>query len=194
MNAFKLTHNINLDEYETAFKNWINDIIEWLSGIFNNSNENENKETIKMDGDFLDIYNEDKIVVEIKETATCIANSLKTQNILNREYYDFLEIRRLLNNSLDEGNEKQLMVISDIIAKLNEITDLKFELLHQSSRDGNISFDFISEDSKKIFKDQYEKFADYYFDAKVEYYSYSNKKPAGYSKKYLNLMKDQIFN
>lgn len=197
MNAFGLTKNINLDEYENAFKNWINDIMEWLTGIFNNIKENKNsslneEESAHLDDGLLDIYDRN-LVVKIKETADCIANSLKTQNILIQEYIDFLEIQRLLNNSLDECNEKQLMVISDIINRLYEITNLKFDLLHQSSRDGVISFDFITEDSKKIFEDQYEKFSDYYFDAKVEYYSYSNKKPSGISKKYLNLMEDEIF-
>ena len=73
MNAFGLTKNINLDEYENAFKNWINDIMEWLTGIFNNIKENKNsslneEESAHLDDGLLDIYDRN-LVVKIKETA-----------------------------------------------------------------------------------------------------------------------------
>ena len=42
-----------------------------------------------------------------------------------------------------ERSMKSNDAIWDIINRLNDITGLKFDLLHQSSIDGVISFDFI---------------------------------------------------
>ena len=197
MNIYKSAINISFDEYKATFKNWIHNIVEKLTSFFKEPDENKTLiltyDSVEVANDFFNFFYE-SIVAEIKETSERIANFLKTEHILIREYYDFREIQRLLNKSLDENNEDQLEIISILIQKLNELTDLKFDLLYKSSKDGIYSFKFLSDNDKRIFEEKYDEFSDFFFDCKTKYYSFSQNKPSGISKKYFKLAEDELFN
>lgn len=163
------------ERYIDAFKEWVNNIRSKVSTIFESSDSN---------------INENKSIIESTEK---IAHFLKTEYILSKEYYDFREIQRLLTHALkEENNLLKLKILLNIIEKLLDITNYKFDLLNKSSKNGELSFEYIPLELKKEFKEKYDEFHKFLFNSKKEYYSLNKNHSNQNSKKYFNLMAESI--
>lgn len=191
---------VNSNEYVVAesyidiFKEWVNNICSKVSTIFesSDSNINENKTVVKVNTNFYNSFHED-LIKEIIDSTENIAHFLKTEYILSKEYYDFREIQRLLIQALkDDDNRLKLEILLNIIEKLLDITNYKFDLLYESSKNGELSFEYIPLELKEEFKEKYDEFHKFLFNSKKEYYSLNKNHSNQNSKKYFNLMAESI--
>ncbi|MDO5850447.1 MAG: hypothetical protein Q4P14_04460, partial [Methanobacteriaceae archaeon] len=87
-----------------------------------------------------------------------------------------------------------LKIILNILEKLVEITNFKFELLHECSKSGELSFNHIPSELKEDFKEEYDEFHKFLFKSKKEYYSLNKSSSNIDSKKYLDLISESILN
>lgn len=142
---------IDFKKYESSFKDSIKSIIEKIMNIFHRFEESPKK----MEDDFYE-----KIILEIKESASLISKSIKENHILEMEYYEFREIERLLDESLDKGNEEGLKIILEILEEFKKITEFKFNLLNQCS---------IDKETMKRFEREYDEFSKFLFNCEMAY-------------------------
>ncbi|MDR1721609.1 MAG: hypothetical protein LBR24_00995, partial [Methanobrevibacter sp.] len=75
-----------------------------------------------------------KEIKSILNTAENIQEALKKDHMNIIEYYNFAEIKRMLENTLlksdiSEIDEENLTILIELISKLKKINDLKFKLL-----------------------------------------------------------------
>lgn len=185
---------VDAESYIDIFKEWVNNIRSKVSTIFesSDSNINENKTVVKVNTNFYNFFHED-LIKEIIDSTENIAHFLKTEYILSKEYYDFREIQRLLIQALkDDDNLLKLEILLNIIEKLLDITNYKFDLLYESSKNGELSFEYIPLELKGEFKEKYDEFHKFLFNSKKEYYSLNKNHSNQNSKKYFNLMAESI--
>lgn len=182
--------SIDLESYETYFKEKINFVLEKINKIFNKSQiDSPSKDT--RENDLLKIHNQIKIN-EIKESTESIAQYLKTEHIILEEYLDFRQIQKLLNHALDSGNLDELKIILRLLNEFKKLNEFKFELLHQTTNNGNASFHHIGKENKKLFEKRYEEFDKIFFECEREYFDIYDGKYEEDLREFFELSKDQI--
>ena len=161
--------NIDLEKYERIFKEKINFVVEKISRFFKGTSQEDSYLNEKL-LDLSDPFIKSRIK-EIKETTESIAEYLKMEYINYDEYYDFREIQRMMNQTLDYGSIEELKIIFKIFNEFKNLTEFKFELLSNKSQSKSISFKDIDEESKEIFEKRYGEFSKFFFNRKREYYA-----------------------
>ena len=133
------------------------------------------------------------LFIEIDNRMNNILKFLKEDNILESEYYDFMEIQSLLNQALENQNIREIEIVLKILNEFEKIMGIKFDLLHKDlTTEKNIKteqvFNNVSLNSKKEFEEEYEKFSSFFFKCQMEFHTLEGKTKHVSSKKYLNLL------
>lgn len=184
---YESSNKSKYEEYYIICKEWITDKLNYLFHWIKKSNIDE--ENLSSLNTFID-----EVKTEIKDSTNNIANFLKSQHILKEEYYDFKEIQRMINNALSSNNKFKIQIISMILEKLIEITSFKFYLLFKDNISCELDLSHIPEEDVLKFKNEYKKFHKFLFDSKRKFYTNEKNELYGSSKKYFNLMKDELIN
>lgn len=179
--------NIDLENYENTLKEGIQTVIIKINDIFNYIQENHTDKEINLHEEYHKLR-------DINYHMSIILKFVKENYILESEYYDFMEMQSLINQSLENKNKEEIKIASKIFNEFKKITELKFDLLYEDIinnpnkdiKTGQI-FNNISENKKKEFEKEYKKFSHFFFKCEMEYHTLEGKTKHESAKKYLTL-------
>ena len=119
-------HNKNfIIQYENSLKEEINFVIKKIYSIFKDLEKNRKEEKLKRENA--------KIIEEIKNTCKKISDFLSDNNILITEYFDFLRIEYLINESIELNENRSYELVLSLLKEFNTITSLKYDLIHKNN-------------------------------------------------------------
>jgi len=163
-------NNFNLRAYEENF----NKILSFPKKISEYFKKREKINNVTPEIEILNYFYKEA-TVSIMLTTNNIAELLEKNHVIIDEYYDFIEIQRIIINILEKNTiqsleEKELNIIINMVKELEKITDFKFKLLEKIDFEIS-SFEELPKDLKEEFIHEYRIFYDKIFEYEQEYYS-----------------------
>jgi hypothetical protein len=177
------TNNIDISKYEDLFKCIFRDLVELPRKLKNyiqdRSKSNNNILSANFNsGEDLIEYMYHHLVKSMINFSNDLAELIKNNHLIIEEYYDYLEIDRImkmvLKNNINKINILEIELFGKILDAFGKIADIKFNIINEEyniSKDKKFKISDLSDKDKQHYIEEYDKFNSAFFKYKMEFYS-----------------------